>query len=569
MAMTATAAAADVHVKNEPMEEDPLDFSAAANGADSDGCGDGGANAADDSGGGSFLGNTLTLSSLASSFGGLPNMAMPADWAARLKEMDAGVPLGDSERLNASALNHGVCVVCGDRASGRHYGAVSCEGCKGFFKRSIRKQLGYQCRGTKDCEVTKYHRNRCQYCRLQKCLKAGMRSDCKDLRSLSYQRMYQQRTTPEVAVPTDYSVSSPHREAGNGVRPPPDMSNPRFTLQDRINSIMESNVVQRGYGNGKNGKSSGAVSPVQLENGKERHSAAAQAGDPGADREAIARAVEALNRLLEAEAEDVKEPDVIELDGAILEGGALQFSVSPLPLTAPIDASYITEMGSRVLITIVNWAKSIAAFQVLATEVQESLVRQRWCELFMLALVQCRLSLDLPRLLAAVTDHLTNSVHKRKTPFSRLRLVTQHLYMIQEFVASIRRLSPDAAEMAHMRAIVLFHPDGQEPTARRQLEAFQRKAIDGLRKRASASRPTEPGRLQALLLRLPALRGFVPVAIDHLFFPQLPLQEPVSSQQARIEELLPHIVRGEADDIVGMEDPSPSGDSPCSENVSE
>lgn len=67
--------------------------------------------------------------------------------------------------------------------SGRHYGAISCEGCKGFFKRSIRKQLGYQCRGNKNCEVTKHHRNRCQYCRLQKCLAMGMRSDCKDLRS--------------------------------------------------------------------------------------------------------------------------------------------------------------------------------------------------------------------------------------------------------------------------------------------------------------------------------------------------------------------------------------------------
>ena len=63
--------------------------------------------------------------------------------------------------------------------TGRHYGAISCEGCKGFFKRSIRKQLGYQCRGNKDCEVTKHHRNRCQYCRLQKCLAMGMRSDCK------------------------------------------------------------------------------------------------------------------------------------------------------------------------------------------------------------------------------------------------------------------------------------------------------------------------------------------------------------------------------------------------------
>jgi len=61
---------------------------------------------------------------------------------------------------------------------GRHYGAISCEGCKGFFKRSIRKQLGYACRGSKICEVTKHHRNRCQYCRLQKCLLMGMRSDC-------------------------------------------------------------------------------------------------------------------------------------------------------------------------------------------------------------------------------------------------------------------------------------------------------------------------------------------------------------------------------------------------------
>lgn len=71
-----------------------------------------------------------------------------------------------------------LCLVCSDRASGRHYGAISCEGCKGFFKRSIRKQLAYQCRGTMNCEITKHHRNRCQYCRLQKCLACGMRSDC-------------------------------------------------------------------------------------------------------------------------------------------------------------------------------------------------------------------------------------------------------------------------------------------------------------------------------------------------------------------------------------------------------
>lgn len=69
------------------------------------------------------------------------------------------------------------CVVCGDKASGRHYGAISCEGCKGFFKRSVRKQLSYVCRANQECEVTKHHRNRCQYCRLQKCIQMGMRAD--------------------------------------------------------------------------------------------------------------------------------------------------------------------------------------------------------------------------------------------------------------------------------------------------------------------------------------------------------------------------------------------------------
>lgn len=78
------------------------------------------------------------------------------------------------------------CVICGDKSSGKHYGVQTCEGCKSFFKRSVRKNLTYSCRGNHDCPVDQHHRNQCQYCRLKKCFKLGMKKEGKidDLRIL-------------------------------------------------------------------------------------------------------------------------------------------------------------------------------------------------------------------------------------------------------------------------------------------------------------------------------------------------------------------------------------------------
>ena len=69
---------------------------------------------------------------------------------------------------------HSLCAVCGDTAACQHYGVRTCEGCKGFFKRTVQKGAKYACLGTKDCIVDKRRRNRCQFCRFQKCLAVGM-----------------------------------------------------------------------------------------------------------------------------------------------------------------------------------------------------------------------------------------------------------------------------------------------------------------------------------------------------------------------------------------------------------
>ncbi|XP_072930270.1 nuclear receptor subfamily 2 group E member 1 [Epargyreus clarus] len=71
------------------------------------------------------------------------------------------------------------CAVCRDHSSGKHYGVFACDGCAGFFKRSVRRDRRYACKARNQglCLVDKAHRNQCRACRLAKCLDAGMNKD--------------------------------------------------------------------------------------------------------------------------------------------------------------------------------------------------------------------------------------------------------------------------------------------------------------------------------------------------------------------------------------------------------
>ncbi|XP_059611051.1 protein tailless [Phlebotomus argentipes] len=71
------------------------------------------------------------------------------------------------------------CKVCRDHSSGKHYGIFACDGCAGFFKRSIRKSRDYACKSRSEgqCVVDKTHRNQCRACRLRRCFQAGMNRD--------------------------------------------------------------------------------------------------------------------------------------------------------------------------------------------------------------------------------------------------------------------------------------------------------------------------------------------------------------------------------------------------------
>ncbi|XP_033927532.1 vitamin D3 receptor [Melopsittacus undulatus] len=78
-------------------------------------------------------------------------------------------PTADSDR-NVPRI----CGVCGDKATGFHFNAMTCEGCKGFFRRSMKRKAMFTCPFNGDCRITKDNRRHCQACRLKRCVDIGM-----------------------------------------------------------------------------------------------------------------------------------------------------------------------------------------------------------------------------------------------------------------------------------------------------------------------------------------------------------------------------------------------------------
>jgi hypothetical protein len=85
------------------------------------------------------------------------------------KKEDGGV---QKKELPASLQK--ICLVCGDKALGYNFNAISCESCKAFFRRNALASKEFKCPFTNNCEITIVTRRFCQKCRLEKCLAIGM-----------------------------------------------------------------------------------------------------------------------------------------------------------------------------------------------------------------------------------------------------------------------------------------------------------------------------------------------------------------------------------------------------------
>ncbi|XP_006871873.1 PREDICTED: nuclear receptor subfamily 2 group C member 1 [Chrysochloris asiatica] len=401
-----------------------------------------------------------------------------------------------------------LCVVCGDKASGRHYGAVTCEGCKGFFKRSIRKNLVYSCRGSKDCIINKHHRNRCQYCRLQRCIAFGM----KQVES------YQGDLSTLASVVTS-------------------LANLGKTKDLSQNSIEIS---------GTESLSTGDTSLCELHQEMQTNGDVSRAFDtlakalnPGESTACQSSAgLDGSVHLIAGEAN----VSYIEKEGPLLSDSHVAFRLTmPSPMPEYLNVHYIGESASRLLFLSMHWALSIPSFQALGQENSISLVKAYWNELFTLGLAQCWQVMNVATILATFVNCLHSSLQQDKMSTERRKLLMDHIFKLQEFCNSMVKLCIDGYEYAYLKAIVLFSPDHPGLENMQQIEKFQEKAYVEFQDYITKTYPDDTYRLSRLLLRLPALRLMNATITEELFFKGL-------IGNVRIDSVIPHILKMEPAD---------------------
>uniref|UniRef100_A0A2K5W1V3 Androgen receptor n=1 Tax=Macaca fascicularis TaxID=9541 RepID=A0A2K5W1V3_MACFA len=95
------------------------------------------------------------------------------------------------------------CLICGDEASGCHYGALTCGSCKVFFKRAAEGKQKYLCASRNDCTIDKFRRKNCPSCRLRKCYEAGMTLGARKLKKLGNLKLQEEGEASSTTSPTE------------------------------------------------------------------------------------------------------------------------------------------------------------------------------------------------------------------------------------------------------------------------------------------------------------------------------------------------------------------------------
>ncbi|XP_017022495.1 transcription factor HNF-4 homolog isoform X3 [Drosophila kikkawai] len=347
-----------------------------------------------------------------------------------------------------------VCAICGDRATGKHYGASSCDGCKGFFRRSVRKNHQYTCRFSRNCVVDKDKRNQCRYCRLRKCFKAGMKKE---------------------AVQNERDRISCRRTSNDDPDP----------------------------GNGLS-----VISLVKAEN-ESRQSKAGAAMEPNINEDLSTKQFASIND--------------------------------------------VCESMKQQLLTLVEWAKQIPAFNELQLDDQVALLRAHAGEHLLLGLSRRSMHLKDVLLLSnncVITRHCPDPLVSPNLDISRIGA-----RIIDELVVVMKDVGIDDTEFACIKALVFFDPNAKGLNEPHRIKSLRHQILNNLEDYISDRQYESRGRFGEILLILPVLQSITWQMIEQIQFAKI-------FGVAHIDSLLQEMLLGGelADNPLPLSPPNQSND---------
>uniref|UniRef100_A0A3Q2L6B1 Steroidogenic factor 1 n=4 Tax=Equus TaxID=9789 RepID=A0A3Q2L6B1_HORSE len=438
-----------------------------------------------------------------------------------------------------------LCPVCGDKVSGYHYGLLTCESCKGFFKRTVQNNKRYTCIENQNCQIDKTQRKRCPYCRFQKCLSVGMKLEAvradrmrggrnkfgpmyKRDRALKQQKKALIRANglkleamSQViqAMPSELSISSAIQNihsASKGLPlnhaalPPTDYDRSPFVTSP-ISMTMPPHGSLQGYQTYSHFPSRAIKSEYPDPYTSSPESIMGYSYMDGYQTSSPASIPHLILELLKCEPD---EPQVQAKIMAYLQQEQANRSKHEKLSTFGL----MCKMADQTLFSIVEWARSSIFFRELKVDDQMKLLQNCWSELLILDHIYRQVVHGKEGSIFLVTGQQVDYSIIASQAGATLNNLMSHA---QELVAKLRSLQFDQREFVCLKFLVLFSLDVKNLENFQLVEGVQEQVNAALLDYTMCNYPQQTEKFGQLLLRLPEIRAISMQAEEYLYYKHL------------------------------------------------
>ncbi|XP_035481204.2 nuclear receptor subfamily 5 group A member 2-like [Scophthalmus maximus] len=421
------------------------------------------------------------------------------------------------------------CPVCGDKVSGYHYGLLTCESCKGFFKRTVQNNKKYVCAENQECRIDKTHRKRCPFCRFQKCLHVGMQ-----LEAVRADRMRGGRNKFGPIYKQDRALKQQRKALIEACgfrresRSPLTFSHPQRVPTFQPESVLHSTLLPIAQTDCIRYQPPAPCSHLPFRSPsatqyqcfssnatfKSEHTCASPPGS------AVGTYTNS-DKLYSSSPHDPRmpqlvmefllcDPDELQLQSKI--SACLRQEMSSWRKhRIPSTFTLMCLMADQMLFSVVEWARTSIFFKQIKVNDQMKLLHSCWGQLLILDIISRQVLYGKEGSLLLVTGQ---EVQLSDIASPTLASLVQR---VQELIEKLHILKVDRQEFACIKFLILFNPDVKELEEHQLIESVQEQAERALLEYTLCTSCQYLQRFTNLLLCLSELRSLSTLAEDYLY----------------------------------------------------